>query len=209
MRKPGTAPTVAAADSSHDATTTSANPNPTEITVHLKSTRNPTLSLTLPATQTSTSILDLKERIASELNEPTTASTDKIRILYQKKPCADSKTVKDVVGGDEALVKLNLQEKEGEEAGGVEFSVMIMGYTASNTGSQSTGADAKTANEGADVAEETGKRKRDHATQVMGGEEFWNDLQGWLVERLGDDGLAGEVVEAWRGTSKDGLTKGR
>lgn len=198
MRKPGTIGATNNNNNSNNNSTSSTDAPSSTITIHLKSTRNPTLSLTLPSTPTSTSILDLKERIASEINQPS-ASADKIRILYQKKPCADSKTVKDVVG-DEALSK--------QEAT-VEFGVMVMGYTASNLGPQFTEADMKVADKGAEVAEKQGKRKWEFARGVMEGEDFWNELTGWLVERVGDDGFAGEVVEEWRKSWKVGLGKGR
>lgn len=89
---------------------------------------------------------------------------DGIKILYNKKPCADSKTVKDVLG-------------EGEVPAEVEFGVMIMGGVVEDKGT-----------EGGD--------------EVLESEEFWNDLKGFLGQRLGDEGKAEELVGVFRGSYK-------
>jgi len=84
------------------------------ITITLKSLRSPPLSLTLPSQSPSTSIIDLKSAVSKEVKAK---SIDGIKILYNKKPCADSKTVRDVLGEEEVPAEM-------------EFGVMIMGGVA-------------------------------------------------------------------------------
>ena len=93
---------------------------------------------------------------------------DNIRVLYKKRPCSDSKTVKDVVGN--------------EVTGEVEFSVMIIGgTTADSTGKGGNGSPP--------VAQgPTGD-------SVLATEEFWLDLKGYLTQRLRDQEKADSV---WR-----------
>jgi hypothetical protein len=81
------------------------------LTISLKSLRNPPLDITLKSQLPSTSILDLKE----EINSQTSIPTDKLRILFKKKPVPDSKILSDLVG---------------EEESKVEFAVMVLGGAA-------------------------------------------------------------------------------
>ena len=134
---------------------------PATLTITLKSLRSPPINLTLPSQSPSTSIIDLKSAIAKEVNAK---SIDGIKILYNKKPCADSKTVKDVLG-------------KGEVPTEMEFGVMIMG-----------GA--------------VGGKEVEGGDDVLDSEEFWNDLKGFLGQRMGDEGKAEELVGVFRGSYK-------
>ena len=140
------------------------------LTVTLKSLRSPPLDITLKSQLTTTSILDLKSEVTSQTSIP----TDKLRILYKKKPVPDSKILKDLVGEEETKA---------------EFSVMVLGGAASvNKGEEeiippvAQGASGK---------------------EVMGQEEFWNDFRAFLVQRLRDEGEAEKVFgvfrKAWEG----------
>lgn len=120
-------------------------------------------------------------------------------MLYKKKPCADSKTVKEVLG-----------DEGGKE---VEFSVMVLGYTAS-TATPSSAADAGgESSEGKvpdgadwDVKMEDVSLPVAPGTvsgvQVLRTQEFWNDLKGFLTQRVRDQGVAEEAAalfeEVWR-----------
>lgn len=157
---------------------------PTTVTISLKSSRNPVLGLTLPDTDLGTSVLDLKERVAKELKME---NTQKVRLLYNKKPCSDSKTVKEVVG-DEI------------PSSDVEFGVMVMGYTASNV-QEGTSA-AGTAKVESEEKTESPVAQGPSGQEVLGGEEFWTDLRGFLVQRIRDEGKAGEVFDAFKGSWK-------
>ena len=153
------------------------------VVISLKSSRNPVLGLTLPGMDIGVSILELKERVSKEIKAE---GTEKIRVLYHKKPCSDSKTVKEVIGDADV----------GKE---VEFGVMVMGYTASNLQAG-----------GETVAKEGPKLEKEQSNiaqgpsgeEVLVGEEFWSDLKGFLNQRIRDEGVAEEVMEKFRGSWK-------
>lgn len=94
---------------------------------------------------------------------------DNIRILYKKRPCSDSKTVKDVVGNEIA-------------GGEVEFSVMIIGSTAAESGTEGGNASIPVA-------------QGPTGNSVLATEDFWLDLKGFLIQRLRDEEKADSV---WR-----------
>ena len=150
---------------------------PSTINVVLKSSRNPVMSLSLPDTDLGTSVLGLKERVAKELG---IEGTEKIRVLYKRKPVGDVKTVKEVVGDEEV----------GRE---VEFGAMIIGYKEETKGEDTPMRDAEAE---APVAQGSS------GEEVLGNEEFWNDLKGFLVQRIRDEGKAIEVFETFRGSWK-------
>ena len=86
--------------------------------------------------------------------------------------------MKEVVGDDDV----------GEE---VEFSVMVIGGAAiSQQGSKSGDAGKGPVAQGPS------------GDEVLESEEFWGDLKGFLVQRVRDEGKAGEVwenfQEGWR-----------
>lgn len=142
--------------------------------VALKSLRNPPLDMKLSGQAATTSVLDLKQKVAEETG---LAGTDKIRLLYRKKPSADSKTLKDLLGEDEATE--------------VEFTVMIIG-----------GIPAKQETATPDVAmEEAPVAQGDSGTTTMEDAEFWKDLEGFLLQRVRDEDIAQKAVkifhEAW------------
>lgn len=130
----------------------------------------------------STSIHDLKQTVA----EQAAIAPEKIKLLYKKKPCADAKTLKELLA-------------EGEVE--VEFSVMVMG------GSSSTPVGG-----GAAEVEENGAMEEEEAAEglaaqgpsgeaLLGTEEFWEDLRGFLMQRLKDqkmsEQLSGVFRRAW------------
>lgn len=144
---------------------------PSDVTITLKSLRNPPISLTLPSQSLTTSIVDLKSAISKEVKAK---SIDGIKILYNKKPCADSKTVKDVLGEEEVPSE-------------IEFGVMIMVGVLPEKGPEGE--------KGVDGKEGAGK---DPVNVELESEEFWADLKGFLSQRLKDDGKAEEVANTFR-----------
>lgn len=150
------------------------------ITIMLKSLRNPPISLTLPSQPLSTSVIDLKTAIAKEVKAK---SIDGVKVLYNKKPCADSKTIKDVLG-------------EEEVASEIEFSVMIMGGVAATENKAAAGSAA----EGGDKteADQPPAAQGPSGDEVLESEEFWNDLKNFLSQRLKNDGKADEVTKMFR-----------
>jgi hypothetical protein len=132
-----------------------------------------------------TSIFDLKQSYSTSSNIPVA----KIKILYKKKPVTDSKTVAEVIGQD-----------AGSD---VEFSVMLMGGAIS-TPVQSPPAVApselekglgSTSGSGGPTAQgPSGK-------EVVAGSEFWDDLKGFVIQRIRDEEegqrLVGVFKAAW------------
>ena len=147
------------------------------VTVLLKSLRNPPLDVKLAAQPLTTSLLDVKAALAAE----TGLAADKLRLLHGKKPVADSKVLKDVVGDGDTTV---------------EFSVMVMGgAAAAAVKSEPAGATAG----GSRTAQ--GPSGRD----VVEGEAFWNDLRGFLLQRVRDEKQVDELfsmfLRAWEENS--------
>ena len=132
-------------------------------------------------------MIDLKSAIAKEVKAK---SIDCVKVLYNKKPCADSKTVKDVLG-------------EEEMPSEIEFSVMIMGGVAVTENK----AEAGNAAEGGDKTEvdQPPAAQGSSGDEVLESEEFWNDLKGFLSQRLKNDSKADEVTnvfrQSWKGKS--------
>lgn len=119
-----------------------------------------------------TSVFELKEMFGRERG----LQTERVKILFNKKPVADSKTLKDILGDS------------AESTKDVEFSVMVMGgATASAADSQ--GPETVPSAQGPSGAE------------VLGGEEFWRDLGGYLQQRMRSEGDSERVLgifrEAW------------
>ncbi|KAI9835636.1 MAG: hypothetical protein M1837_003694 [Sclerophora amabilis] len=155
------------------------------VNVTLKSLRNPPLDVTLPNQSVSTSILDLKQAVSDQSRIP----TDKIRLLFKKKPCADSKVIKDLVA-------------EGE--GTAEFSVMVIGGAAA--------ADMASTPPAAPPGERRTSSKNDvvdppvaqgpSGVEVLETGEFWDDLRGFMMQRLKDEAEGDKVSrifkEAWQ-----------
>lgn len=143
------------------------------ITIILKSLRNPPISLSLSSQSLTTSIHDLKTAVAKEIGVQG-LQKENIRVLYKKKPCSDSKTVKEVVGDEDV----------GKE---VEFSVMVIGGAV-------TGQEGSKSGE----AEKGSVAQGPSGDEVLGSEEFWGDLKGFLVQRLRDEEKAGEAWEVFK-----------
>jgi len=148
------------------------------VKVRLRSLRNPPLDMICSDQSMSTSIHDLKQTVA----EQAAISAEKIRLLYKKKPCADSKTLKGLLA-------------EGEVD--VEFSVMVMGGSASSTaagGAVEENGSTEEASEGPAAQGPSGEA-------LLKTEEFWEDLKGFLMQRLKDqkmsEQLSGVFKRAW------------
>jgi hypothetical protein len=123
------------------------------LTVTLKSLRNPPLEIIIPSVPLSASVLWLKEEVERQKG----IEIKKIRVLWERKPVGDSKTLKDVLG-------------EGKEGGKVEFSLMVIGGA----------GPAKKEEEIEPVVVGNGR-------EVLRTEEFWGDLKEFLVARLKDE----------------------
>ena len=151
------------------------------ITVRLKSARNPVLEFTVANTPlASTSVDDLKVAVQDRVTDSggNKVAMEKIKILHKRKPVT-GKSIAEVLASEPDIT-----------AGGkeVEFGVMIIG--------------------GAKLMEPT-KEKEDKTgdsvplTMAKGesaleSEDFWNDLQTYLGQRLQDDVQAKKLRELFR-----------
>ena len=123
----------------------------------------------------------------------TGVAVDKIKLLHGKRPVADSKALKEFVGGG---------------SNEVEFTVMILGGAATvaaaaaakakakeqeqEQGQQGQGQGQGQGQEGGSVAQGLSGRG------VLETEEFWGDLRGFLQQRVRDEAVAGEACEVFR-----------
>ncbi|KEZ43797.1 Uncharacterized protein SAPIO_CDS3945 [Scedosporium apiospermum] len=137
------------------------------LTITLKSLRNPPLNLSLPATP-QTSILDLKQALASQAGVP----VDKARILHRKKPVPDSKIVKDLIEGEEDTLEL---------------AVMVMGGAAVLKAPAAAAATSGAAVPGLEGGDEG-------AEKVVESDAFWEDLRAFVVQRVKDEKVGGELA---------------
>ncbi|KAJ0125484.1 hypothetical protein J7T55_006832 [Diaporthe amygdali] len=145
------------------------------ITVRIKSLRNPPLDIRLSSQPLNTSILDVKTSVSSE----TTIPVEKIKVLHKKKPVADSKVLKDLLGEDETSV---------------EFSVMVLGGAAAVA---SPGPKA----EDEPVADATTTAQGTSGEAVLQTDAFWTDLRGFLSQRIRDEKITeelfGKFLSSW------------
>ncbi|EGZ70743.1 hypothetical protein NEUTE2DRAFT_92396 [Neurospora tetrasperma FGSC 2509] len=221
---PGSTPASAASTGTSTSTTpgaatpSSGDAAAAAVVVHIRSARNPTLSLSLPTPQplATTSILDIKTYVSQETGMP----VDKLKVLFNKKPVGDVKSLKEVLSG-------SVPEGGGE----LELSLMVMGGQATFDS-----AEAKAAREARQAAKaevdvnasetkvevevsESPEVEMKDATQESGSkeaaagpvaqglsgpavletEEFWEDLKGYLQQRIRDEKTAEEVVGKFRG----------
>ncbi|KAK3304409.1 cell-cycle control medial ring component [Chaetomium strumarium] len=169
------------------------------LTVILRSPRNPAFDLTLPAQAPSTSLAEIKERVVQE----TGIEFGRIKLLLNKKPVADSKALKDLLPG------AGVEGNEAGAAAAVELGVMVLGGAsvtlkkkdepAGNGQGQGQEARAGTTSASASVAQGLS------GTGVLETGQFWDDLKGFLQQRVRDEGVAGEALRvfqaAWEGRS--------
>ncbi|TPX13197.1 uncharacterized protein E0L32_006397 [Thyridium curvatum] len=141
----------------------------------------------LPAQPAGTSLLDIKTAVAERLS----LAPSRVRLLHRKKPVADSKVLKDLLGpGDSSL----------------ELSVMIMGgggaaaAAAAATSTTSSSSPPPPVAGGEDVVGRT-TAGGPTGMAVVEGPEFWNDLRGFLLQRVRDEKVTDEVfslfLRAW------------
>ncbi|KAJ5398302.1 hypothetical protein N7509_006415 [Penicillium cosmopolitanum] len=146
------------------------------INVRVKSARNPALEFIIPnAPISTTTVQDLRDAVRGRVTDAqgNPVALDKIKVLYHRKPVSGTgKTVAEILVDEPEML-----------AGGkeVEFGVMIIGG-------------AKTI----DVAEsQPGEETRDvsppkaavgpSGPELLETEAFWDDLQGYLQQRLKDE----------------------
>ncbi|KEF54917.1 uncharacterized protein A1O9_09360 [Exophiala aquamarina CBS 119918] len=173
------------------------------VSITLKSARNPNMTLELPSLNPeTTTIQSLKEQIQSHLGGPSVVGIDKVKILMNKKPVPPSKkTVSDAW--------------DNKPAGhNIEFGVMIMGgapdpptqqpptVPASATGTELEKATPMEGVEATRTASEPVQPGVESGASVLESAAFWDDLQGFLEQRIRDQSeaqaLRGIFEKAWR-----------
>ncbi|KAH5832372.1 hypothetical protein HBI96_013270 [Parastagonospora nodorum] len=160
------------------------------LTISLKPMKptHPTIPLT-DISASKTSVFDLKSHYAAQSSIP----ASKIKILYKKKPVADSKTVSEVIGQD--------------AAGEVEFGVMIMGGAvaspAAGTPVTSPPAVAPSEAEKGLAGEAAPVAVGPSGKEVVATEEFWSDLKNFVMQRTKDEAEAESLTKVFRGAWED------
>lgn len=126
------------------------------------------------------SILDLKQVVAEKIGEK---GTERIRLLFKKKPCADSKALKDLLGDEAGSLKE------------VELSVMVIGGAAAGGTLSLVDQDTTMAGTGSsDQPAANGQTGAD----VFSTEEFWSDLNAFLSKRVGNQEIAQRAMDIFR-----------
>ncbi|KAL7821440.1 cell-cycle control medial ring component [Trichoderma aethiopicum] len=154
------------------------------IPVRLKSLRNPPLDISLPPLPLSTSVLDLKTAVHAQTRIP----VDKMKLLLNKRPVADSKVLKELLASD--------KDKD------IEFSVMVIGGAAAipppaaEEGKENkTGEDAMETDEG---KISTAQADEKTVEAELESDAFWADLSGFLQQRLKAQAKAEELASLFR-----------
>ncbi|RJE27447.1 hypothetical protein PHISCL_00181 [Aspergillus sclerotialis] len=158
------------------------------INIHLKSARNPSLDFTVSnAPISTTSVEDMKEAVREKVVDSSGGkiTVEKIKILYKRKPVTGKTVAEMLVDEPEMLTG-------GKE---VELGVMIIG------GAKAVEADAQEEKRGG----EDGGGKSVERDGELHTEAFWDDLQGFLGQRLKDDAQARKL----RGLFKDAWSSSR
>ncbi|KAJ5104304.1 hypothetical protein NUU61_001651 [Penicillium alfredii] len=164
------------------------------ITVRVKSARNPTLEFSLSnAPLSTTSVQDLRDAVRNRVTDAQGSSVplDKIKILYRRKPVTGTgKTVAEILADEPEMLT------GGKE---VEFGMMIIGGAkAIENETQEEAAESRDVSPPKAAVGPSGE-------EVLRTETFWDDLQGYLEQRLKDD----EEARRLRVLFKDAWKSGR
>ena len=187
------------------------------------------MALSLPSTPPSTSIASLKAQIQTYLGGPSVvSSTDKVKILFNKKPVPASKqTVGEIVGADSSIKDLELgimvmggapdpppqtttaiKAREPEPAGPDSENAAVEAETGLNPAETTA---STTAMEGVQSTLQK-PRSESQSNPVQPGEEsgeallesaeFWTDLEGFMAQRIRSQDDAARLKDiferAWR-----------
>lgn len=159
-------------------------------------------TVTLPDTTLDTTIHDLKTSYA----ETTGVQQDKIKLLLNKKPAADLKTLKELgVSAEGKNVELSVMIMGGGTTPGVQSPAVEKGDPTpapkTTAGGEKMDVDPAPLSEKAEADAERDGQGAETAKEILQTEEFWQDLKGFLAQRLRsqDEGEAvlGVFREAW------------
>lgn len=152
------------------------------ITVKVKSARNPAMEFAIPnAPLATTTVQDLRDAVRGRVvdTQSNPVPLDKIKVLYQRKPVSGTgKTIAEILADEPAML-----------AGGkeVEFGIMILGGAKT--------IDTSNVDSAASAQETTATESptKSSSTDELRNESFWDDLQGFLGQRLKDEGEAKQL----------------
>lgn len=142
-------------------------------------------------------IHDVKTQYAQKSGQ----AQDKIKLLLNKKPAADLKTLKDL-GVDSENVELSVMIMGGGTTPGtsqVSSPVVEKSEAAAAVGMASTGDKMdvdKELSAAAPVSEKAGSKPS--AEEVLKDAAFWTDLKGFLWQRLQDEAEDEKVLKAFQ-----------
>ena len=151
------------------------------------------MTISLPkATLSKTSIYDIK----TELGKKTGYEVSKLKILNEKRPVTDSKTLAEIAGDGVAAVALQ---------------VMYMGTASSKpltTGAEAVAAASNGVKEGSTDArvdemdvDETPVAQGKSGEEILSTEAFWADLKGFVEQRIRNELVAARAVNLWKKAS--------
>ncbi|KKK22443.1 hypothetical protein ARAM_004426, partial [Aspergillus rambellii] len=169
------------------------------ITVHLKSARNPTFEFTVSNVPVSTTtIQDLKDSVRGRVvdgEDNGAVALDKIKILYKRKLVSGtSKTIAEVMCDEPELLT------GGKE---VLFGVMIMGGAKVVEGALEEEGEASATSDAAAAAAAAATVPKaavgPSGEALLETEQFWDDLQGFLGQRLKDEDEAKQLSVLFKG----------
>lgn len=154
-------------------------------------------SVTLPSQPPTKSLYDIKVQYASEAN----FDVSKIKLLRNKKPVADSKSLRDALG--EETTGANEPQKETE----LEFSVMVMAGAALPPAAAAAPSPNPPAAEKMDVDQTPPVPQGPSRSDVLAKDEFWHDLKGFLLQRVRDEAESEKLAEIFKAAWKSSGVK--
>ncbi|EFW98776.1 hypothetical protein CMQ_4628 [Grosmannia clavigera kw1407] len=150
--------------------------------------RSPPLDLQLGALPlATTSLLDLRQQLATKTHVPIA----KLKLLFGKKPVADTKVLKDLIGPAASASATTL-----------ELGLMVVGGAATvAAATQEAEEETKTAAPPPAAAPPpvavAAAAPPPSGQAVVESEAFWSDLRAFLVARINDDKLADELFSSF------------
>ncbi|KAI5211056.1 hypothetical protein AUEXF2481DRAFT_656600 [Aureobasidium subglaciale EXF-2481] len=155
-------------------------------------------NLDLPNQSINTTVLDLKAQYADKFSLDKT----KIKVLLNKRPCADLKTLKDILAdplpakADFSIMLLAGASTPSQASTPVPASPVVKPEE-----SQKLPPDSAPLSEHAQAEAEALPHAHDNAAQMLKSDEFWADLKDFLVQRLRDESQGERLTRLFRQAS--------
>jgi len=158
----------------------------TAFTITLKPLRGTPVTITNQTPDAS--IYDVKAACAAQAGY----LPEKVKVLWERKPVSESKTVREVVG--EAA-------KEGAE---VEMGVMFVGQPTEKAGGAAEKDKEKEVETAPAVEEDDVWHEapvapgQEHGKAVLESDSFWQDLHGFVLQRIKDEAVTKELLAGFK-----------